>query len=134
MENLDEFINKLEKNLFEINSFYLSCIFKDICLQNYVYRPKSGMCNQIIHEWEHKYSSQIITVDMMRYLLIDDIYEVLYYILCKYLIESKEQDQHYEKYEILRTKIIKIDEICITLRKGLIFKEFIDCYRFGYFN
>ena len=28
----------------------------------------------------------------------------------------------------------KIAEICITLREGLIFKEFIDCYRFGYFN
>jgi hypothetical protein len=131
MENLDEFINKLEKNLFEINSFYLSCIFKDICLQNYVYRPKSGMCNQIIHEWEHKYSSQIITVDIMRYILIDDIYNIIYEIQGKYLIESREYEP---QHEILHRKIKKIAEICITLRKGLIFKEFIDCYRFGYFN
>jgi hypothetical protein len=67
----------------------------------------------------------------MRYILIDDIYNIIYEIQGKYLIESQEYEP---QHEILQRKIKKIAEICITLREGLIFKEFIDCYRFGYFN
>ena len=134
MENIDELQKKIEENIFEISPFYLSCIFKDICLKNYVYRPTFGTCNEIIHQLQHKYSRQLMTLDMLRKLLVDDIFDLLSELQVKYLSESQKYNGNVNAHEILQRKIKKLYEICIIIHKGLVFKEFIDNYRNGYFT
>ena len=51
-----------------------------------------------------------------------------------YLSELQSYVTTSEKFEILIRKIKKIAEICVILHKGIIFREFIDSYRNGYFN
>jgi hypothetical protein len=62
MENIQELMSALEHN----NYFEASCVYKDVCLKNYKYKPRLDICNQVIHEWEHSYKEQTLTVDTIQ--------------------------------------------------------------------
>ena len=132
MENIQELISELENC--NGNYFEASCVYKDVCLKNYKYKPRLNSCNQVIHEWEHSNKEEILTVDKIRKILFHNVLELASEMQNKYLSES----QHYEANDIdhekFQKKIKKISEICIMSRKGILFKEFIDNYRLGYFN
>ena len=132
MENLNKFISAIKDNLSSIQAFKLSCLYKDICLQNYKYKPRL-ICNQVIHEWEHSCKKHTLTVDIIREMLTYDLWVLFCEIQDEYLSESQLNSKNGEN-ETLQRKIKKIAEICIMVRKGILFKEFIDNYRLGYFN
>jgi hypothetical protein len=134
MDNTEEFINTLRKDLWNIQPFYLACIYKDICFKNYKYNPRCDNCNRIIHEWEHNFNHRIITVDMIRNIMIYDMYDMVTELQTEYLNEAQHynpSDENHEKYQI---QLKKIAEICILISRGVFFKEFIDSYKNGYFN
>lgn len=136
MENIQDFINIVseERNFYHLQPFDLCCKYKDICLKNYTYKPRKYTYDHIIHEWEHNFKDKTINVDMIRQVLVKDIWELFSELQNKYLQESQYFEPNEGKHENLQRKIKKIAEICIVIQKGLIFKEFIDCYRNGYFN
>ena len=68
MENIQELISQLENC--NGNYFEASCIYKDVCLKNYKYKPRLNICNQVIHEWEHSYKEQTLTVDTIKQILV----------------------------------------------------------------
>ena len=131
MENIQELISELENC--NGNYFEASCVYKDVCLKNYKYKPRLNICNQVIHEWEHSYKEQTLTVDTIKQILVHEVFNELSERQNKYLSESQLNSKNGEN-ETLQRKIKKIAEICIMVRKGILFKEFIDNYRLGYFN
>ena len=137
MENIQEFKSAIDANICPIKgiqAFKISCLYKDICLQNYKYKPKLNICNQVIHEWEHSYKEHTLTVDIIRQILNHELFEVFSELQNRYLSESQINGENYEN-ERNQKKIKKISEICIWLKnEGTLFKEFIDNYRLGYFN
>ena len=134
MENLEEFMTCLKTRIYELQAFGLCCKYKDICLKNYTYKPRKNDCNQIIHEWEHKFKDKIITVDIIRQILVNDIFEMFSDLQSECLQESQKFEPNEYEHEVLQRKIKKIAEICIIIEKGELFKEFINCYRYGYLN
>jgi len=131
MENIQELISELENC--NGNYFEASCVYKDVCLKNYKYKPRLNICNQVIHEWKHSYKEQTLTVDTIKQILVHEVFNELSERQNKYLSESQLNSKNGEN-ETLQRKIKKIAEICIMVRKGILFKEFIDNYRLGYFN
>jgi hypothetical protein len=131
MENLNKFICAIKDNLDSIQAFKLSCLYKDICLQNYKYKPRL-ICNQVIHEWEHSCKKHTLTVDIIRETLTYDLW-VLFNEMQVDLSESQLNSKNGEN-ETLQRQIKKMSEICIFIKNGILFKEFIDNYRLGYFN
>ena len=132
MENIQNFIPTLIEKGCSIQAFNLSCLYKDICLQNYKYKPRL-ICNQVIHEWEHSCKKHTLTVDIIREMLTYDLWVLFCEIQDEYLSESQLNNENGEN-ETIQRKIKKIAEICIMVHKGILFKEFIDNYRLGYFN
>ena len=131
MENIQELISELENC--NGNYFEASCVYKDVCLKNYKYKPRLNICNQVIHEWEHSYKEQTLTVDTIKQILVHEVFELASEMQNKYLSESQLNNENGEN-ETIQRKIKKIAEICIMVHKGILFKEFIDNYRLGYFN
>ena len=140
MENIQQFMPAwIEKRYYNnIQAFNLSCIYKDICLQNYKYKPRLNICNQVIHEWEHSYKEKTITVDIIRQILVHDLFNELSEMQNQYLSESQHYEAHDKNHEIFQRKIKYIAGICCWLKTNanaeILFKEFIDNYRLGYFN
>jgi hypothetical protein len=134
MENIQEFMSAIEDNLYSLQEYNLSCIYKDICLKNYKYNPSLDSCNQVVPEWKHSYKEETLTVDIIRQILTHDVFELVSEKQNQYLSESQDYEANDENHEKFQRKIKKIAEICIWIQKGLLFKEFIDNYRFGYFN
>jgi len=132
MENIQELISELENC--NGNYFEASCVYKDVCLKNYKYKPRLNICNQVIHEWEHSYKEQTLTVDTIKQILVHEVFNELSERQNKYLSESQKYEANDIDHEKFQKKIKKISEICIMSRKGILFKEFIDNYRLGYFN
>ena len=130
MENIQQLISALEDN----NYFKASCLYKDVCLKNYKYKPRLNICNQVIHEWEHSYKEETLTVDTIRQILVHEVFELASETQNQYLSEVQHYDQSDEIHEKFQKKIKKISEICIFIKNGILFKEFIDNYRLGYFN
>jgi hypothetical protein len=133
MENIQEFMSAIEDNLYSLQEYNLSCIYKDICLKNYKYNPSLDSCNQVVPEWKHSYKEETLTVDIIRQILTHDVFELVSEKQNQYLYESQLNSENCENEKIQR-KIKKIAEICIKIQKGGLFKEFIDNYRLGYFN
>lgn len=133
MENVSELILFIESNLLTCDTNIVYKI-KDICFKNYNYKPRMSEVNTIIYEWQHKLNNNIITIDQVRLFLTETLYDIVSKLQSAYLSESQSYIPTSEKYEILHRKMLKIAEICITLHKGIIFREFIDSYRNGYFN
>lgn len=134
MENAEQFMSIIKEDMLSLDTFKLSCIFKDICLKNYKYKPRLSDCNQIIHEWTHTFKDKTLTVDIIRQILVQGVYELFVNLQCEYLSESQEYEPNDEKHYGFQRNIKKVAEICIMLDKGLLFKEFVDNYRNGYFN
>ena len=141
IENITEFVSYIENNIYSLTIFNLSCIYKDICLRNYKYYPKLNVNvpDLIIHEWQHIYYPNLthmyypnLTLDVIRKILVNYVAEILNDIQSKLICECQEPND--EKFEELQRKIKKISEICCMIKKGVLFKEFIDNYRLGYFN
>jgi len=139
MENIQQFMPAwIEKRYYNnIQAFNLSCIYKDICLQNYKYKPRLNICNQVIHEWEHSYKEKTINVDIIRQILVHDLFNELNEMQNQYLSESQLNCETSDN-EKIQKKIKYIAEICCWLKKNanaeILFKEFINNYRLGYFN
>ena len=134
IQNLNKFISAIKDNLCSIQAFKLSCLYKDICLQNYKYKPRL-ICNQVIHEWEHSSKTHTLTVDIIREMLTHDLWVLFNEIQYEYLSETQINSENSKnEAEELQRKIKKISEICIFIKNGILFKEFIDNYRLGYFN
>ena len=129
MENIQELMSAIEND----NYFEASCVYKDVCLKNYKYKPRLDICNQLIHEWEHSYKEQTLTVDTIRQILVREVFELASETQNKYLSESQLNSENSED-EKIQKKIKKIAEICIFIKNGILFKEFINNYRLGYFN
>ena len=60
--------------------------------------------------------------------------EIFSMIQSEYLQESQQFEPQSSENENLQRKIKRATEIMIIIERGTIFKEFIDCYRHGYFN
>ena len=134
MENIQELISAIENNLYFLDAFNLSCIYKDICLKNYKYNPRDDSVGQTIHEWEHLYKAKTLTVDSIRQMLTHDLMELVSEIQNDTLSKSQHVEANDENHEKFQRKIKKTADICILIRDGRLFKEFIDNYRLGYFN
>lgn len=141
MENVEELIQHIDTNLWEFNSDIVYKI-KDICLKNYNYKPRFNEVNVIIHEWQHKTNNTILTLDVVRQFICNDLFELMSGLQHKYLSDSQQLKSFFHKglveardnrHEIYQRKIKKVAEICLFLRKDL-FIIFVDNYRNGYLN
>ena len=130
MENIQEFMSAIEDNLYSLEAYKISCIYKDICLINYKYNPRLDSCNQVIPEWKHSNKEEILTIDKIRQILVHNVFELVSEMQNDALTKSQLNCED----EQLQIKIKKTAEICICIQKGVLFKEFIDNYRLGYFN
>ena len=130
MENIHKLMSALEDD----NYFEASCVYKNVCLKNYKYKPRLDICNQVIHQWEHSYKEETLKVDTIKQILVHEVFELVSEKQNQYLSESQHYEANDEHHEKFQRKIKKIAEICIMTRKGILFKEFIDNYRLGYFN
>jgi hypothetical protein len=133
MENVTELMKYIETDLLNFNRNIIFKI-KDICLKNYNYKPRFNEVNIIIHEWNHKENNSILTLDSVRKFLTEDLFEIMSELQSKYLSEAQHFEPSDEIHENFQRKIKKIAEICIMIEKRVLFKEFIDFYRDGYFN
>ena len=134
MENIQELMSAIDNNLYFLDAFNLSCIYKNICLKNYKYKPRDDSCGQTIHEWQHLYSAKTLMVDSIRQILTHDLKELVSEMQNDALSKSQDVEANDENREKFQRKIKKTAEICIWIRDGRLFKEFIDNYRLGYFN
>jgi hypothetical protein len=134
MENIQELISAMDDDNYSIQAFKLSCIYKDVCLKNYKYNPRLDICNQVISEWEHSNKEETLTIDRIRQILLHELWEALSEKQNQYLLEH----QHYEAndlhFETIQRKIKNISKISFDIQNGVLFKEFMDNYRLGYFN
>ena len=73
MENIHKLMSALEDD----NYFEASCVYKNVCLKNYKYKPRLDICNQVIHQWEHSYKEETLTVDIIRQILNHDVFELV---------------------------------------------------------
>ena len=80
------------------------------------------------HRWEKDEGQRL------RMSISKDLFELYSAKQSEYLAESQNYEPSDENHEKFQRKIKKIAEICIILHKGIIFREFIDSYRNGYFN
>lgn len=133
MENVEELVQYIEDNLLGFNRNIIYKI-KDICFRDYNYNPRLNDINMIIHEWHHKTNNTILTLDVVRHFLTEELREIMSALQSKYLVESQHFEPSDDNHETFQRKIKKIAEICITLDKGILFKELIDNYRNGYIN
>ena len=134
IENTTNFINAVKKDICNINSYSLCCLFKDIYLTNYKYCPQLNMCGQIIHLWTYKYTTTTINIDDIRYVFDICVKNSLYELQGQYLSDAQNFEDGDENHCVLQKNIKKCAEICIMLNSGVVFKEFIDCYKNGYLN
>ena len=134
MENIQEFMSAIEDNLYSLEAFNLSCIYKDVCLKNYKYKPRLDSCNQLIHEWEHSNKEETLTVDRIRQILLHELWEALSEKQNQYLLENQQYEANDLHFETIQRKIKNIAKISVDIQNGGLFKEFMDNYRLGYFN
>ena len=149
MENIDEFIDAYKKsldNLFEyeyknnaIPNFEFVCMFKDICLKNYHYKSyySSENSNQIVHEWVYNTNtSLILNINDIRTYLRKDIFE-RHIELSNHYTEVIQQfwlSPGDKQYILTDCKIKYIQQKQHSIKNGEVYKEFLDCYKNGYFN
>jgi hypothetical protein len=151
MENIDEFINTYKETLDElfeyeytedgISNFEFVCMFKDIFLKNYCYKSytSSTNSNQIVHEWvNNKNDTIILSINDIRNYLRENIIDRLIDLSNQYI-----DNQHVVKMQftpgcnphILNDYKIKyIQKKQNSIKNGEVYKEFLDCYKNGYFN
>ena len=134
MENIQELISAMDDDNYSIQAFKLSCIYKDVCLKNYKYNPRLDPCNQVIPEWEHSNKEENLTVDRIRQILLHELWEALSEKQNQYLLENQQYEANDLHFETIQRKIKNIAKISVYIQNGVLFKEFMDNYRLGYFN
>ena len=134
MENIQELVSAIEDNLYSLGQDKLSCLYKDICLKNYKYNPRLDPCNQVIPEWEHSNKEETLTVDRIRQILLHELWEALSEKQNQYLLENQQYEANDLHFETIQRKIKNIAKISVDIQNGVLFKEFMDNYRLGYFN
>jgi hypothetical protein len=140
MENIEEFTTIIMNNIMDyITAFDVCCLVKDICFKNYCYRPEFRG-PKISHIWEHQYNANILTVTDIKLIFQTSIFNLINDLHNAILKESQkyEPSSTYEwevnEWEVIQRKMKKISEILIMFQSGEVFKEFVDCYRKGYFE
>jgi hypothetical protein len=145
IENIEEFVKELlENNYSTDNTFAIICLFKDKCMKDVNYLPQvndDGI--KIKHEWElvdNEIDDWItLNVKDFRKILMDDLELVFDKVGNKY----KTKLQEFNDFKRGPSSLGKKYESCINLSSelsvqlsssGKLFKEFIDCYRLGYFD
>ena len=138
MENVAELMKHIEDNLLKLNFNKNTIAFKikDFCLTHYKYAPTFNKVHVVVHTWVHPWDdAKIIYLDTVRKFLIDDLFELMCKLQLKYVHEAQQFEQSDEEtYEKFRMKIKKIDEICVALQNGDIFRAFVNEYSNGYLN
>ena len=87
MENIRELQLYIDNNLF-CPYFNLLYSVNDICMKNYIYKPRYNEANIIIHEWEHKTNKNIINVKMLREFYTKDVYDYITDIQSQYIYQK----------------------------------------------
>lgn len=137
----EDFVKELVENNYSAdNTFAIICLFKDICMQNINYVPHLNHDGiKIKYEWElMDADDDCITLDVkdFRKILMDDLELVFDKV-------SNEYKSKFQEYIYSKSSVGKKYERCINLSSelsvqlassGKLFKEFIDCYRLGYFD
>lgn len=136
MESSNELIQILKNKMFDLNKFKLCCIFNDYMLKDYTYKSRNdNHNNQIIHEWFHKTTNELISLKDIRIMATDVLSSIFLEIQTEYMSDL----QLYENInnavsENKMRAIMKISEICVMINQGDVFKELVDFYRKSYFN
>jgi hypothetical protein len=131
-KHTNKFVELIENNIMNIELFSLACDFKDLCMKKFNYCPYTNENNQLISQWIHKETNRIIKLDAVRYILttylakrIDDIVE-------KYMIHITNFNHNDIQFINLNRKISKLIELTRFIRKGKLYKEFVDLFKNGY--
>lgn len=140
MENIEELKKIIAKDVLDHRTkFEWCCLVKDICFKNYCYRPEFRG-PKISHIWEHQYTTNILTVTQVRPIFEIHIFKLLSDLQNYYLEESQKyeptntSEREFNEWQVIERKMKKIGENLIMFQSGEVFKEFVDCYRNGYFE
>jgi hypothetical protein len=128
-ENFGKFMQILKNNITDITTFEICCLFKDVLLENYVYKPNLTHYNQVTHMWEHRLTRETISINQIRKICKEIRYKLLN-IQNEFL--QNLDDSTLENETNNTRKIKHIAELCIYIHSGDLYKEFIDCFRKGY--
>ena len=134
MEKTAAFIANLQEyDIYNINPFMLCCLCNDIYLKDYKYCPELRY-KQIIHLWTSKNTNHTLNISDIRFILDTYVVYAISELQGQYLADAQKYKASDEKYECCQGNIKKLDEIYIMFNSGVVYKEFIDCYKNGYFN
>jgi hypothetical protein len=127
-ENFSKFMQILKTNIFDMTTFEICCLFKEVLLENYIYKPNLTYYNQVTHMWEHRLTRETISINQIRK-MCKEIRNRLLNIQKDFL---QNLDDITLENETNTRKIKHIAELCIYIHSGDLYKEFIDCFRKGY--
>jgi len=132
----NDFKNILKEELFNLNKFKLCCIVNDYVLRDYKYNLRNDNDSQIIHEWVHKITNELILLKDIRIMTTEILSSIFSEIQTEYM--SDLQYIHKNINDVISENkmraVKRISEICVMINQGDIFKEFVDLYKKSYFN
>jgi hypothetical protein len=132
----NDFKNILKEELFNLNKFKLCCIVNDYVLRDYKYNLRNDNDSQIIHEWVHKITNELILLKDIRIITTEILSNIFSEIQTEYM--SDLQYIHKNINDVISENkmraVKRISEICVMINQGDIFKEFVDLYKKSYFN
>jgi len=144
IDYLDEFLVEFETNILTNEScepFVFCCAFHDICLRDYKYFAVTNSDSNFNYKfyWSNKINVNpdtryLLYVHHIRIMLINCMYDVVKELHSSFLEQLQQPKLENEKYVSYQTKIEKCSEWLRIISEGKIFKEFIDCYKNGYFQ
>ena len=131
-KNAHEFVSIIRENIMELELFSLACFYKDICMNDYEYCPTINKQGIKEHLWRHKLTNKIINMDIIRYILTTFMSKKIDKILNEMMSAVASFTFNDIQFIHLHRKISKLIEIGVYVRKGRLYKEFIDLYKNGY--
>ena len=134
VEKTEAFIAKLQEyNINYINPFILCCLCNDIYLKDYNYCPQLR-CGQMMYLWTSKNTNHTLNISDIRFIFDTYVVYAIIELQAQYLTDVQKYETSDEKYERCQRIIKKCSEFCIMLFSGVVYKEFINCYKNGYLN
>ena len=143
IDYLDEFIVEFEKSILINKSdelFTFCCAFHDICLRDYKYFVVTNSDSNFNYKfyWSNKKGlnpdTRHLYVDHIRQMLMKDMYRAIEVLQVSFIEQLQEYDTYSYGYACCQSKIKKCSEWLLIISEGKIFKEFINCYKNGYFQ
>ncbi len=143
IDYLDEFIVEFEKSILINKScepFVFCCAFHDSCLRDYKYFAVTNSDSNFNYKfyWSNKKNvnpdTRYLYVDHIRRILMNDMYDVVKKLHSSFLEQLQEYNLYTDSYAYCQEKIKKCSEWLQQIENGDIFKEFINCYKNGYFQ